>query len=142
MNIDWRRHIVPVGFLLALQVLVTIAVEPWGEIALMDDWSYLLALRWLTEDNRLAFTNWQSTTLIGQLGWSWAFTEVFGFSIAMARMTTTFAATTVIVGVYVLALELLAHRWLAVLAAACVSTNVLFVLVQYCPNVTRIVATG
>lgn len=124
-------HLWPVLSLVVAQAVLSVIIWPIGEIALIDDWSYLLALRWLHEDGQVVFTNWQSSTLLGHLLWSLPFVKIFGYSIMVARVSTMVASVLAVLGTYAVGYELLRHRGLAWIAAFAVASNVLFLLTSH-----------
>ena len=63
-------------------------IDPRGELALNDDWAYVLPVQMLFERGALQLTFFQGMTLVGQLAWGALFCVPFGFSLTALRLST------------------------------------------------------
>ncbi len=83
-HLDW---LLVVGVAVAWGILVA-SVNPVGDFPLNDDWAYGLPVKWLVEQGRLRFTDWQVHPLITQVLWGSLFALPAGFSFTVLRCST------------------------------------------------------
>jgi hypothetical protein len=67
---------------------VMLAVAPWGNYPLNDDWQYALAARHYARTNLIRIDTAIAPSLVGQLVMAWPFMKVFGFSHRLLRLLT------------------------------------------------------
>ncbi len=67
---------------------VLLAVAPWGNYPVNDDWQYALSARHFAKTNRIAIDTGIAPSLVGQLAMAWPFMKVFGFSHRLLRLLT------------------------------------------------------
>lgn len=81
----WTAGLLLLAFWLAAAWLV----NPAGEFALNDDWSYWQALQALKHEGRIAATGWAGggISLISHLAWGGLFTSLLGESMVAARLS-------------------------------------------------------
>src|SRR5205807_4461763 len=80
----WPLALVLLAFALAGGLLV-----PWrAPVALTDDWLYARAVQRLVVQHRLHVDGLTVTTLVFQVVWGAAFSQIVGFSFASARLST------------------------------------------------------
>lgn len=109
---------------LALIMLVAgAAIRPVGEFPLNDDWAYALPVKWLNETGRLAFTDWQSMTLIGQVYLAAALTSLTGFSLTALRLLVMTLGAASVLLVFATSRTLGGERTSAALAATVFMAN-------------------
>ena len=110
--------------LVGLWVLMVLLVRPAGEFPLMDDWSYSRAVRFLVEEGRLTFTEWESLApavshvLLGAL-----FCVPFGFSFLALRIFTLTVGLVGVFATYALLKQTKSGDVLAFFGAAALAVN-------------------
>ena len=98
----------------AIWALMAVLIDPIGDFPINDDWAYGLPVKWLVEEGRLRFTDWQSISLVAQVFWGSPFAWVLGFSFTALRISTLALAMVGLGSAYLLGREM----GLAKLAAA------------------------
>jgi len=63
-------------------------VNPLGDFALNDDWSYALNAKAFALENKIQFDDWGAMTLIAHTFWGAFFCKIFGFSFTVLRAST------------------------------------------------------
>jgi 4-amino-4-deoxy-L-arabinose transferase-like glycosyltransferase len=83
-----RADLSCVLLLLLAWISAAILVNPIGEFALNDDWSFASPVRTLVENGELRLTGWTGMNLIAQIAWGALFCVPFGFSFTALRVST------------------------------------------------------
>ena len=83
-----RTHTKPWLILILLWTLSFIIIWPYGEFPVNDDFGFSTPVKWLSENDELRLTYWQSMTLIFQVFLGYLWSELFGFSYFGLRILT------------------------------------------------------
>jgi hypothetical protein len=116
-----------VGFLL----ISTWIVSPVGEFALNDDWIFAQAVDTLLQTGIYRGHPYLNATFVAQAYWGALFCKVLGFSFTSLRLSTLVLAGITMWGVAHSALALVLQRRLALLSAAVVAVNPVFLTLSY-----------
>ena len=128
---DGGDRVVDLILIAACFLLSVLVTNPTGDFPLEDDWSYGRTVRDLLAGvgyHPLAFT---PAPMLTNVLWGSLFCAIFGFSFSVLRMSTLVAAVLGLSGVYLLAREYGAPRWLSLLAVAIVGGDPLFYFLSY-----------
>lgn len=88
MNVSSRRSDIRNVILCVLIVIaVCFATEPFVEIGVNDDWSYILSAQDLARTGRIIYNGWAAAMLGAQLYWGALFALIFGHSYTAVRLS-------------------------------------------------------
>lgn len=110
---------------------VVLLVNPAGEFPLNDDWCYAKSVETLVQEGRLHLYNWGEMTLVAHVWWGALFAKVVGFSFAALRASTLVMGFLAVLGTYTLTRTANLARGWALLAAALLLVNPLFVALSH-----------
>ncbi len=106
-------------------------VDPRGEFPLNDDWSYHQAVRFLAEENRLQFNEWQAMSLVAQVFWGGFVCKIFGFSFTVLRCSSIFLGLVGGMVIFRWLRKLNQGPWLALLASGTLLANPFYFSLSY-----------
>ena len=89
-----------VPVLLLCWVILSVAINPYGEFPFNDDWAYAKSVKALVETHTFFMSGWTSTNLLTQIGWGSLFCLPFGFSFTALRISTLVAGLLGLWGTY------------------------------------------
>lgn len=110
----------------ALFLALTLAVQPWGNFPLNDDWIYARLVEVLFTRGQLQTSSYLSATATAQIVWGAAFALVLGFSHTTLRFATFVLGLVGVMVSYGLLRQVNAPRHLAALGAATMAVNPLY----------------
>lgn len=125
------RRCPPSTFSLALILLTVLIVYPAGNFPLNDDWIYAEMVKRLLDEHRFVQGIYNSPYAIVQTFWGAAFCAMAGYSYTTLRLSTLVCAFVAIWLVARCARESGASRGVAMLCAAIVFANPLFLNLSY-----------
>ncbi|MCB1060768.1 MAG: glycosyltransferase family 39 protein [Calditrichaeota bacterium] len=110
-----------------LWLAAIIWIGPWGEFPLNDDWAYARPVQSLVEHGTLDIPQgWPAMTLVSMIAWGALFCLPFGFSFAALHISMITAGLIGIVLTYVFIEEFSGNRRAALLTAAVVAANPIY----------------
>jgi 4-amino-4-deoxy-L-arabinose transferase-like glycosyltransferase len=120
--------LVPAAGLAVVYALWGLAVPPWGEFPLNDDWAYAWSVRHLLEQGELRISEWAAAAAVPQIYWGAGFARISGgFSFTSLRVATWTFSLLSPIALYALMRQLGMARTASTLAALALVTNPLFV---------------
>ncbi len=69
-------------------ILCFLAIRPFAEIGIVDDWSYIKTVQVLAQTGHIVYNGWATAILGWQLYFGALFVKVFGFSFTAVRYST------------------------------------------------------
>jgi Dolichyl-phosphate-mannose-protein mannosyltransferase len=101
--------------------------NPFVEIGINDDWSYVRMARVLAETGRLQYDGWTNAMVGPHAVWGMAFIKLFGFSFSTLRASMIPIAMGCSVLIYCIARWIGLSRWMAVFGSLGVVLSPIFV---------------
>lgn len=108
--------------------VVAFAIGASRDVPVMDDWTYAWSVERLLHHGRLEVLDWSAVYPVGPAVWGTAWSMALGFSFATLRFSTLFLALGASWALYLILRELDAPRHVALLGAASVAANPVFLL--------------
>jgi hypothetical protein len=81
---DRRRNEIAICVLIGLAY---VRVWPVGRYAVVDEWAFVKSLERLHFDRQVRILDWNPMSLVDQVVWGFLFTNIFGFSFTVARIS-------------------------------------------------------
>ena len=103
-----------------------VAIWPFGEYALLDDWAYVLSLRHLHQNHELLVMDWNPMTLIGHLLWGELFVALLGLSFSATKSAVGVAGVVCVIAFHSFLRRANVQPSLALLSAAALLLNPLY----------------
>jgi 4-amino-4-deoxy-L-arabinose transferase-like glycosyltransferase len=128
---------VDIACLCGVFLLLLCVLRPFGNFPINDDWAYARAAFTLAQTGRLEICAWPSMTQVAHILWGALFCKLFGASFVTLRISTMVLSLCSIVLTYLLLIECRSPRWFALLAAATILANPIF-LVLSCTYMTDV----
>jgi hypothetical protein len=125
-----RHDRLPLLILISVWLFAAFLINPLGDFPLNDDWAYGLPVKWLVEQRKLDFTDWQFMTLIGQVVFGSLFALPAGFSFTILRVSTLFLGLTGVVSTYYLSRLAGGSHWISFLFALVLLCNPIYLLLS------------
>jgi hypothetical protein len=116
----------PYLILILLWVISIIIVNPLREFPLNDDWVYAWSVMQLTENAKFIIHDWVGFNLLTHILWGSIFTDVFGFSFSILRISTLIMSLAGVLVGYKLIGDLLKDKNKALLLSLLIAFNPLF----------------
>lgn len=110
------------GFIV-LWYATVLAIRPFGEFPLNDDWSFTIAVKRFVEQGTFHPTGWTGMTLLSHTLWGSLFVLPEGFSFSALRLSSHVMAMVAIAGLYVLLRSLGSSRFVALAGTATLAFN-------------------
>lgn len=123
--------ITDLALLAFLWIVGCIAINPFGEFPLIDDWSFARDVRHLVETGNYQTTGWGAMTLLTHVLWGSLFCLPAGFSFTALRFSSIFAGLLGLMGAYLLIRDFNQPRWLSVLVACTLASFPAYCLLSY-----------
>jgi 4-amino-4-deoxy-L-arabinose transferase-like glycosyltransferase len=83
-----RSSYIPIIALILIYCLLGIFLFSFENYPVDDDWSYIKAAEIFHHTGEMKFTPWTAMSLVFQIWWGTCFTKLFGFSVAVLRLST------------------------------------------------------
>jgi len=101
---------IPIISLILIYSLLAVFLFSFENYPVDDDWSYIKAAEIYHHTGEMELTPWTAMSLVFQIWWGTCFTKLFGYSIAMLRLSTLVISLLGLVFMYLL-LEEIVRKW-------------------------------
>jgi 4-amino-4-deoxy-L-arabinose transferase-like glycosyltransferase len=120
----------PVSILSVWFLIVALVTVAWRNVPVIDDWTYAWTVEHLLQTGRFHVLDWSSTYPLSQALWGSAWSALLGFSFGSLRVSTLVLGIVACAALYLLVRELGASRRLALVGAASLAVNPVFVFLS------------